>query len=153
MKKIALLFYALVASTMLFAFDSYTDSTFLSNANIIATAGTNTSYQNWTLNDNRGFEYSGCFAKAQHSNATPEQYIQIKKFSSDPYSWVKLPDVGFPIEEITLTIGDNNGPIDSAIAYTRYIYFIKQNFPGQFSNGSALDSMATNLVICKEVTG
>jgi len=140
-------------SMSLFAFDAYKDSTFLSNADIVACSGTNQTYQNWILTDTRGFEYSGSFIKNTYDAQTTEQYIQIKKYSSDAYSWVELPDVGFPIEEIVLTVGDNNGPIDSEIAFERYVYFIKENFPGQFKDGTALDVAAENVIIRQEVTG
>lgn len=153
MKKITLFLCACLASSALSAFEAYKDSTMLTNANIVACEGKDQSYQTWTLTDDRGFEYSGCFIKNQHSNATPEQYIQLAKFTSDPYSWLQLPEVGFPIEEITLTIGDNQGAIGKPLQYERYIYFIKENFPGKFSNGSALDTIGSNCIVRQEVTG
>lgn len=153
MKKITLFLCACLASTALSAFEAYKDSTMLTNANIVACEGKDQSYQTWTLTDDRGFEYSGCFIKNQHSNATPEQYIQLAKFTSDPYSWLQLPEVGFPIEEITLTIGNNNDAIGKPVQYERYIYFIKENFPGKFSNGSALDTIGSNCIVRQEVTG
>lgn len=152
MKKITLFLCACLASTALSAFEAYKDSTMLTNANIVACEGKDQSYKTWTLTDDRGFEYSGCFIKNQHSNATPEQYIQLAKFTSDPYSWLQLPEVGFPIEEITLTIGDNQGAIGTPVQYERYIYFIKENFPGKFGNG-ALDTIGANCIVRQEVTG
>lgn len=152
MKKITLFLCACLASSALSAFEAYKDSTMLTNANIVACEGKDQSYKTWTLTDDRGFEYSGCFIKNQHSNATPEQYIQLAKFTSDPYSWLQLPEVGFPIEEITLTIGDNQGAIGKPVQYERYIYFIKENFPGKFSNG-ALDTIGANCIVRQEVTG
>lgn len=152
MKKITLFLCACLASSALSAFEAYKDSTMLTNANIVACEGKDQSYKTWTLTDDRGFEYNGCFIKNQHSNATPEQYIQLAKFTADPYSWLQLPEVGFPIEEITLTIGDNNGAIGTPVQYERYIYFIKENFPGKFSNG-ALDTIGANCIVRQEVTG
>lgn len=153
MKKITLFLCACLASSALSAFEAYKDSTMLTNANIVACKGKDQSYQTWTLTDDRGFAYNGCFIKNQHSNATPEQYIQLAKFTADPYSWLQLPEVGFPIEEITLTIGDNQGAIGKPVQYERYIYFIKENFPGKFSNGSALDTIGSNCIVRQEVTG
>lgn len=153
MKKLLLFSCLLFVSMSLFAFDAYKDSTFLSNDDIVACPGKNQTYQNWVLTDSRGFEYAGSFIKNTYNAQTTEQYMQIKKYSSDPYSWIELPDVGFPIEEIVLTVGDNNGPIDSTIAFERYVYFIKENFPGQFNNGTALDVAANNIVVRQEVTG
>ncbi|MGN0187746.1 MAG: Ig-like domain-containing protein [Paludibacteraceae bacterium] len=152
MKRITLFLCACLASTALSAFETYQDSTMLTNADIVACEGKEQSYKTWTLTDERGFEYSGCFIKNQHSNDTPEQYIQLKKFTSDPYSWLQLPEVGFPIEEITLTIGDNTTAIGTPVQYERYIYFIKENFPGQFNNG-ALDTVGENCIVRQEVTG
>ena len=153
MKKLFLFSCLLLVSMSLSAFDAYKDSTFLSNEDIVTCPGKNQTYQNWMLTDSRGFDYSGSFIKDTHSAQTTEQYIQIKKYSSDPYSWVELPDVGFPIEEIVLTIGDNSGPINSKIAVERYVYFIKENFPGQFKGGTALDVDADNIIVRREVTG
>ncbi|MCB9071415.1 MAG: Ig-like domain-containing protein [Prevotellaceae bacterium] len=153
MKKLILFCCSLFMSISLFAFDVYKDSTFLSNDDIVACPGKNQTYQTWMLTDSRDFEYSGSFIKDTYSAETTEQYIQLKKYSSDPYSWVELPDVGFPIEEIVLTVGDNTGPIDSPVAFERYVYFIKDNFPGQFKDGIALDVAAENVIVRQEVTG
>ena len=153
MKKITLFLCACLASTALSAFEAYKDSTMLTNADIVACEGTGTSYEQWVLTDQNGFEYSGTFIKNQHSKTTPEQYIQLKKFTADPYSWLQLPEVGFPIEEITLTIGDNNSAIGTPVQYERHIYFIKENFPGKFSNGSALDTVGDNCIVRQEVKG
>ena len=153
MKKLLLFSCLLFVNMSLFAFDAYKDSTFLSNDDIVACPGKNQTYQNWGLTDSRGFEYAGSFIKNTHNAETTEQYMQLKKYSSDPYSWIELPDVGFPIEEIVLTVGDNNGPINTPVAFERYVYFIKENFPGQFQGGVALDIVPSNIVLSEEVTG
>ncbi len=153
MKKLTLLFCLLLSGMATFAFESYQDSAVLINDDIVATEGKDQTYKDWTIYNARGFEFSGHFIKNTHDKNSTEQYIQIKKFTSDPYSWVKLPEVGFPIEEIELWVGSNAGERDSAIIYPRFIYFIKENFPGKWTDGSANDTINGNLIIRQEVTG
>lgn len=106
MKKLLSLFAVLSAFATAFAFDAYKDSTVLTGADMAAVMSNINGYQNYTMTDERGFEYTGF---VQINDNKFGQYLQLSNYTNDRKSQLTLPDVGFPIESVSLDVSYTTG--------------------------------------------
>ena len=106
MKKLLSLFAVLSAFATAFAFDAYKDSTVLTGADMAAVMSNINGYQNYTITDERGFEYTGF---VQINDNKFGQYLQLSNYTNDRKSQLTLPDVGFPIESVSLDVSYTTG--------------------------------------------
>ncbi len=106
MKKLLSLFAVLSAFATAFAFDAYKDSTVLTGADMVAVMSNINGYQNYTMTDERGFEYTGV---VQINDNKFGQYLQLSNYTNDRKSQLTLPDVGFPIESVSLDVSYTTG--------------------------------------------
>ncbi len=106
MKKLLSLFAVLSAFATAFAFDAYKDSTVLTGADMVAVMSNINGYQNYTMTDERGFEYTGF---VQINDNKFGQYLQLSNYTNDRKSQLTLPDVGFPIESVSLDVSYTTG--------------------------------------------
>lgn len=106
MKKLLSLFAVLSAFATAFAFDAYKDSTVLTGADMAAVRSNINGYQNYTMTDARGFEYTGY---VQINDNKYGQYLQLSNYTNDRKSQLTLPDVGFPIESVSLDVSYTTG--------------------------------------------
>jgi len=106
MKKLLSLFAVLSAFATAFAFDAYKDSTVLTGADMVAVMSNINGYQNYTITDERGFEYTGF---VQINDNKFGQYLQLSNYTNDRKSQLTLPDVGFPIESVSLDVSYTTG--------------------------------------------
>ncbi len=106
MKKLLSLFAVLSAFATAFAFDAYKDSTVLTGADMAAVMSNINGYQNYTMTDERGFEYTGF---VQINDNKFGQYLQLSNYTNDRKSQLTLPDVGFPIESVSLDVSYATG--------------------------------------------
>ena len=106
MKKLLSLFAVLSAFATAFAFDAYKDSTVLTGADMAAVMSNINGYQNYTITDERGFEYTGI---VQINDNKFGQYLQLSNYTNDRKSQLTLPDVGFPIESVSLDVSYTTG--------------------------------------------
>ena len=86
----------------------------LSNANIVAAGDAAEGYSSWTgLIDGDGNEWTAYAIKNKHSNATSQyHFLQIKKYASNVAYYIQVPELGFKITGITMTVSSTNKPMD-----------------------------------------
>ena len=107
MKKTLLLFSCLMLMGVnAFAFDAYKDSTVLTGADMAAVKSKVNGYQNYTMTDARGFEYTGLVLINDNTHG---QYLQLGNYTNNQKSCLTLPDVGFPIESVSLDVTYSTG--------------------------------------------
>ena len=120
MKKTLLLFSCLMLMGVnAFAFDAYKDSTVLTGADMAAVKSKVNGYQNYTMTDARGFEYTGLVLINDNTHG---QYLQLGNYTNTQKSCLTLPDVGFPIESVSLDVTYSTGE-DQAVT-NRNIYLM-----------------------------
>ncbi len=119
MKKLLSFFAVLAVSATAFAFESYKDSTVLTGADMAAVRSNINGYQNYIITDARGFEYSGFVLINDNKFG---QYLQLSNYTNVSPSQLTLPDVGFPIESVSLDVSYTTGE-DKPIA-NRNIYLM-----------------------------
>lgn len=120
MKKALFLFAMLAAGATAFAFESYKDSTVLTGADMAAVKSNINGYQNYTIVDARGFEYK---ANVLIEDNKFGQYMQLSNYTSTGKSYVQLPDVGFPIEEVSMDVSYTTG---QGVVTNRNIYLMPE---------------------------
>lgn len=117
-KTLFLLSVLLTTAVAAFAFDAYKDSTVLTGADMAAVKSKINGYQNYTITDSRGFEYTG-FVLIEDN--TLGQYMQLSNYTNTSKSHLQLPDVGFPIEEVSMDVSYTTG---SGEVQNRNIYLM-----------------------------
>ncbi len=117
MKKLLSLCAVLSVFATAFAFDAYKDSTVLTGADMAAVMSKINGYQNYTMTDERGFEYTGFVLINDNKFG---QYLQLNNYTNATPSQLTLPDVGFPIESVSLDVSYTTGqdaPVDNRSIY------------------------------------
>lgn len=85
----------------------------LTNANILAAGTGANGYQEWTIKDDANRSWNAFAIKNQHSKATADKhYLQIKKYASNTAYYIQIPDLGEPIQSITMTVSNTQKTMD-----------------------------------------
>ena len=120
----------------------------LSNANIVAAGDAADGYKEWTnLKDGGGNEWKAFAIKNQHSNATSQyHFLQIKKYASKVAYYIQVPELGFKITGITMTVSSTNKPMDGG-SNSATLFFSGSNSTSAAGAGVASGTGANSVTI------
>lgn len=120
----------------------------LSNANIVAAGDAATGYTEWTnLKDGGGNVWKAFAIKNQHSNATSQyHFLQIKKYASNVAYYIQVPELGFKITGITMTVSSTNKPMDGG-SNSATLFFSGSNSTSAAGAGVASGTGASSVSI------
>lgn len=120
----------------------------LSNANIVAAGDAATGYTEWTnLKDGGGNVWKAFAIKNQHSNATSQyHFLQIKKYASNVAYYIQVPELGFKITGITMTVSSTNKPMDGG-SNSATLFFSGSNSTSAAGAGVASGTGASSVTI------
>ncbi len=120
----------------------------LSNANIVAAGDAADGYAEWTnLKDGGGNEWKAFAIKNQHSNATSQyHFLQIKKYASKVAYYIQVPELGFKITGITMTVSSTNKPMNGG-SNSATLFFSGSNSTSAAGAGVASGTGASSVTI------
>ena len=120
----------------------------LSNANIVAAGDAADGYAEWTnLKDGGGNEWKAFAIKNQHSNATSQyHFLQIKKHASNDAYYIQVPELGFKITGITMTVSSTNKPMNGG-SNSATLFFSGSNSTSAAGAGVASGTGASSVTI------
>ena len=134
--------------TALLAFSvGWAETVTLSNVNIVSAGAAGTGYQNWTMTDGNGNNWSAYAIKNKHSNTTSSyHFLQIKKYASNTAYYIQVPELGTKITQIEMTVSNTSQPMTGG-GNSATLYFSSSNSTSAAGSGVASGTGTSSVTI------